>query len=237
MGAGDKSSIWHLILHATEHITPGTVRQFCQETEAVKLCSFEAADEEVKRDHFHIALNYGEEEMVRSTLQRQLKKSFPNIKGNTDYTTHLPEKGQTIDGLYDYISKGKKKYLPYELVDGDVPGPAIVYSIPTIQPIVCQQRFHRKQREFQSEAAKLAEKRATEKVTAKHKVISELILVYQEFDVNHHTAQQIFRDVRRMYKGDLEERTLLTIVSAVLWSINSTDADQIVWNRIKDKIF
>ena len=234
MGAGDKSNVWHLILHATQTITPGTVREFCQNNEDVKLCSFETADEDVKRDHYHIAV-VGTD-IVRSTLQRKLKAHFKDIKGNTDYTTHLPKKDETVGDLYLYICKGKKQYKPHEMLEGR-PGPAIIYATPMINTAECQNTFHLNQEKYKSEMKKLAEKRASESVKAKHKVIEQLIQVYKEFDVNQNTARHIHNDARRMYKGDIDSRTLLAIINAVLWSINSADADLVSWRTIENKIF
>lgn len=229
--ANDKSNVWHLILHESVMITREAVLAYCNATPAVKLCSYEIADEKVKRPHYHIAHLY-DTETCRSTLQRQMKKIIPGVKGITDYTTHLPKENETIDGLYDYLCKGS--------INDINSVPDIVYKCSIFTDKFIQDshlRFHLRQQEFRSETKALAKKKDNEKIKKRSLVIAEAIIALK--DIKHNQMFHIVEYIWTAYKGLISYHELTMMSTAVEYaqtpeqSINN--AYEMVLSKIKPR--
>lgn len=164
--SNDSASVWHVVLHESEIITRDTVRQYCEHNIDAKLACREEADEKVIRPHYHIAHIFANP-ICRSTVRERLKKFFPGITGKKDFTCHLPESDQTIDGLLDYICKNKLKKVD------NVP-PDIVYNFNNFYNIEeHHDRFHQKQATFISTVKNLAEKEYAKKAIKRKEVLAE----------------------------------------------------------------
>jgi len=230
MGGDSSSHVWHVRITLSEKNTLAKIQAFCREHLYVKLACKESADEEVARDHTHIACVSLDKALVRSTVLAHLRKHL-EIKGNEDYSMTAPKDGQPISGLYAYICKGTDP-------DYEVGAPEIIHNLFDLVP---DGVFHAKYWEVHAEheKKKRAEYKKAEKDGRRIKkaVIAKLAEKYKENPATAETLDKIVTDILTEYKGDINDQSLFTTLQAVSWTIDGETTAQRAAARMRSRIW
>jgi len=230
MGGDSSSHVWHVRVTINEKNTLAKIRAFCKEHLYVKLACKESADEDVSRDHTHIACVSLEKALVRSTVLAHLRKHL-ELKGNEDYSMTVPKQGAHLNGLYDYICKGTDE-------DFSIGPPEIIHNLLNLIDVPLHHSNYW-QVAKQLEAKKKAEYKKAEMDGRKVKkaVIAKLAEKYKENPATAETLDKIVTDILTEYKGDINDQSLFTTLQAVSWTIDGDTTAQRAAARMRNRIW
>lgn len=230
MGGDSSSHVWHVRVTLSERNTLAKIQAFCKEHLYVKLACKESADEEVARDHTHIACVSLEKALVRSTVLAHLRKHL-EIKGNEDYSMTAPKPGHTLSGLYDYICKGTDPNF-------EVGAPQIIHNLFNLINV---QQHHENYwlmfAELEAKTKAQYKKAEMDGRKVKKAVIAKLSEKYKEDPATAETLDKIVADILTEYKGDINDQSLFTTLQAVSWTIDGDTTAERAAARMRNRIW
>jgi len=230
MPSDDRSRIWHIVIHHTEHYNRDAILAFAIDNE-INLTVQEDADTRVKRLHYHLAKCY-DLDRSRDQIKLMIKKSFPLLHGKKDYTTHLPEEDQDWNGLLRYLSKGKGP-------NWESQGPIVIYNW---NQFIDVQHYHadfwRIQQEWKDKKEKEAKDKNKEESKTRQQIVNKISAQIEAAELDSKpTIQEIIKSVFVEYKGACDTRQLFVASQMVLFNVDRTYATDLATSKVYNMFF
>ena len=184
----------------TTKLTPRDVSDFFKSYLSPFITVAENADEEVHRDHTHTLLKTTDS---INTFRKQLKKKFPNINGNTDYSI---QQVKTPYDSFKYMCKGKTENTP-----------PIVIATSFGAPLVAQAHVDFWDRRSQITQSNAITKRSPKALTWTDRTLEELRQHYGGIEVlNRDTVIALTDDVLKKLGKTAKKFSQRTLSELVL---------------------